>query len=52
VEVKSGRRKLLRGFNVFMKKYPKACAVIITPDNFAAFSENPRKFLDIIAGEQ
>ena len=52
VEVKSGRRKLSRGLNIFMKKYPKACPVIITPDNFAAFSENPRKFLDIIAGEQ
>jgi hypothetical protein len=52
VEVKSGRRKLSRGFNAFMKKYPKAFPVIITPDNFAAFSENPRKFLDTVANQQ
>jgi len=52
VEVKSGRRKLSRGLNVFMNKYPKACPVIITPDNFAAFSENPRKFLDAVANQQ
>jgi predicted AAA+ superfamily ATPase len=49
VEVKSGRRKLSRGLNTFMKKFPKARPVIITPDNFALFSENPRKFLDTLA---
>ena len=48
VEVKSGRRKLSQGLNVFMEKFPKACPVIITPENFAEFSENPRKFMDTI----
>lgn len=49
VEVKSGRRKLSPGLKTFMEKFPKARPVIITPDNFACFSENPRKFLDTIA---
>ncbi|MDP2854981.1 MAG: ATP-binding protein [Smithellaceae bacterium] len=49
VEVKSGRRKLSQGLNAFMVKFPKARPVIITPENFAQFSENSRKFLDTIA---
>lgn len=51
VEVKSGRRKLSRGLNTFIKKFPEARPVIITPENFAAFSENPRKFLDALANK-
>ena|GEM_PF-769944 len=51
VEVKSGRRKLSRGLNAFMKKYPKALPIIITPDNYAAFSEYSRKFLDTVANQ-
>jgi predicted AAA+ superfamily ATPase len=49
VEIKSGRRKLSRGLNTFMDKFPKACPVIITQDNFDVFSENPRKFFDDLA---
>ena len=49
VEVKSGHRKLSQGLNIFLEKFPKARPVIITPDNFAEFSESPRKFLDTIA---
>ncbi|MEI6609669.1 MAG: ATP-binding protein [Deltaproteobacteria bacterium] len=49
VEVKSGRRKLSKGLNAFMEKFPKARPVIITPENFAQFSENSRNFLDSIA---
>jgi hypothetical protein len=49
VEVKSGRRKLSRGRNAFMEKFPNAHPVIITPENFAQFSENSRNFLDSIA---
>ncbi len=52
VEVKSGRRKLSRGLNVFTKKYPKAYPVIITPDNYAAFSENPRNFLNAMINQK
>lgn len=52
VEVKSGRRKLSRGLNAFVEKFPKASPVIITPDNFGVFSENPRNFLDAVANQQ
>ena len=45
VEVKSGRRKLSRGLNTFLDKFPQARPVIITPESFAVFSENPRKYL-------
>jgi uncharacterized protein len=48
VEVKSGRRKFSEGLNDFLEKFPKSHPVIITPDNFARFSENPRKFLDAV----
>jgi len=50
VEVKSGRRKLSQGLNTFLDKFPKARPVIITPENFAVFSENPRKYLDTFEG--
>jgi len=49
VEVKSGRRKLSEGLNAFLTHFPKTRPVIISPENFAAFSENPRKFLETIA---
>lgn len=45
IEVKSGRRKNAKGLDAFTRKVPKAARVIITPDNFAHFSENPRGFL-------
>jgi len=51
VEVKSGRRKLSRGLNTFIKKFPEARPVIVTPENFAVFSEKPRKFLDALANK-
>ena len=49
VEVKSGRRKLSRGLDAFLVKFPKAHPVIISPENFAEFSANPRKVLYTIA---
>jgi len=52
VEVKSGRRKLSKGLNAFMEKFPNARPVIITPENFAQFSENSRNFLDSIAARE
>ncbi len=48
VEVKSGRRKLSSGLNAFLERFPKAYPAIVTMDNFAAFSENPRRFLDTV----
>lgn len=48
VEVKSGRRKLSSGLDAFLEQFPKAHPVIVTMDNFAVFSENPRIFLDTV----
>jgi len=48
IEVKSGRRKSSKGLDAFMERFPAANPVIITPDNFPEFSENPHKFLDTV----
>lgn len=45
VEVKSGRKKSARGLEVFCSQVPKALRVIVTPDNFALFSQDPRSFM-------
>lgn len=45
VEVKSGRKKSARGLEAFLKKFPEACAMIVTPENFERFSESPAEFL-------
>ena len=49
IEVKSGRRKSARGLEAFRQQAPQAQRVIVTPDNFAAFSASPRKFLEAVA---
>jgi predicted AAA+ superfamily ATPase len=49
IEVKSGRRKSSKGLEAFLEKFTSAKPVIITPDNFAVFSENPHSFLDTMA---
>lgn len=48
IEVKSGRRKSARGLDAFIKHFPDARPVILTPDDFPVFSENPKKFLSIV----
>jgi hypothetical protein len=45
LEVKSGRRKSSKGLNSFLERFPSASPVIITPDNFPEFSEDPQTFL-------
>ncbi len=45
IEVKSGRKKSAKGLEAFCQQVPQALRVIITPDNFAQFSTNPRAFL-------
>ncbi|HSN79174.1 MAG TPA: ATP-binding protein [Rhodoferax sp.] len=45
IEVKSGRKKSAKGLEAFAKHFPEARPVILTPDNFARFSEDPKKFL-------
>lgn len=49
IEVKSGRRKSAKGLETFCAKVPEALRVIITPENFASFSANPRGFLQQVA---
>jgi predicted AAA+ superfamily ATPase len=49
IEVKSGRKKSAKGLEVFCAKVPEALRVIITPENFAQFSSNPRVFLRQVA---
>jgi len=46
IEVKSGRKKWARGLEEFLKTFPLAKAVIITPENYSAFEENPVNFLE------
>lgn len=50
IEVKSGRRKSSRGLEAFCRQVPQARPVIVTPENFAAFSADPRGFLRRVAG--
>jgi predicted AAA+ superfamily ATPase len=45
IEVKSGRKKSAKGLDAFMKHFPQACPLVLTPDNFPKLSENPKKFL-------
>jgi len=35
-----------------MGKHPEACPIIITPENFTAFSEDTRNFLDTVGGKR
>jgi uncharacterized protein len=48
IEVKSGRRKSSKGLGGFLEKFPSSRSVIISPDNFTIFSENPHKFLETV----
>ena len=45
VEVKSGRKKSAKGLDVFMKHFPEAIPVIMTPDNFPLLAKEPLRFL-------
>lgn len=49
IEVKSGRKKSAKGLEVFCAQVPGALRVIITPENFARFSDNPGVFLETVA---
>lgn len=46
IEVKSGRKKSAKGLDAFIRHFPEARPVIVTPENFSALSEAPRKFLE------
>jgi hypothetical protein len=45
IEVKSGRKKSARGLEAFMKHFPAARPVILTPENLPALSADPKRFL-------
>lgn len=45
LEVKSGRKKLAKGLDVFLAQFPQAKAVIVTPANFELLSQSPKNFL-------
>lgn len=45
IEVKSGRKKSAKGLAAFVKHFPEASPVILTPDNFPKLSEDPKNFL-------
>jgi hypothetical protein len=47
--VKSGRKKSAKGLTAFCAQAPQALRVIVTPENFAQFSSNPRGFLTQVA---
>ena len=49
IEVKSGRKKSAKGLDAFCAQAPGALRAIITPENFARFSDNPRAFLETVA---
>lgn len=46
VEVKSGRTKASKGLTAFCAQAPQALRVIVSPENFGQFSEQPRQFLE------
>ncbi|WP_404303063.1 ATP-binding protein [Alicycliphilus denitrificans] len=49
VEVKSGRKKSAKGLEAFCLQAPQALRVIVTPENFAQFSSDPRAFFQQVA---
>ncbi len=48
IEVKSGRKKNTGGLVAFQKRFPDAKAVIITPENFEVFAQDPYAFLSLL----
>ncbi|MFM1907055.1 MAG: hypothetical protein RLZZ591_732 [Pseudomonadota bacterium] len=49
IEVKSGRKKSAAGLAAFCAQVPHALRAIVTPENFAQFSSQPRVFLQQVA---
>lgn len=46
IEVKSGRKKNLKGLQKFAELYPKSKLVVISRENYEKFEINPMEFLD------
>lgn len=47
IEVKSGRKKTAKGLDVFMKNFPEANPILVTPENFQLFSRDPWQMLSM-----
>lgn len=50
IEVKSGRKKSLKGLEKFKKEFPTSKTVIITPEKYREFEADPMGFLEKFAG--
>lgn len=48
IEVKSGRKRKSSGLMAFQAQYPHAKLVMITPENYAQFIEQPIQFFEIL----
>lgn len=46
IEVKSGRKKDKSGLLFFKEKYPRSKLILITPENYSSFEDDPMKFLE------
>lgn len=46
IEVKSGRRRSLKGLAAFKEKYPQAHLIVIGFDNYSDFEKDPMAFLE------
>ena len=46
IEVKSGRKRNSKGLNIFLEKFPNAVPIIITPENYERFEQDPISFLE------
>lgn len=46
IEVKSGRRRSLKGLAAFKEKYPQAHLIVIDFDNYSDFEKDPMAFLE------
>lgn len=49
IEVKSGRKKSSKGLDAFAGNFPGTARVIVSPENFPQFSNDPAKFLTMAA---
>lgn len=49
IEVKSGRKKSAKGLDAFVENFPNARRIVITPENFAQFSQGRLAFIEKLA---
>jgi predicted AAA+ superfamily ATPase len=47
IEVKSGRKRKMGGLDQFLKNFPKSIPILITPENYIEFENDPQGFLSV-----